>query len=132
MSEILKNKLWVAVTNSRTLETTEKYEHSYACADHCLIISPEQPEGFEEVDGELAPYLGLDDWGWLWAQSVKLRQEQEKRYAGELRDAQNAFLMRFETALEAARTEGLSDGEEEADEPDTGSAAGADETADRR
>ena len=50
MSEILENKLWAAATNQRTLDTLLKYTHIYACADHCLIISTDRPEGFEEVD----------------------------------------------------------------------------------
>ena len=102
---IPQNRLWAAPTNSRTLETMQRYRNVYACSDHILIIHEDRPKGFEEVDEELAPYLSLDDWAWLWNESERIRREQEQNYHDELTEAREAFLKRFEAALEAARRE---------------------------
>lgn len=99
------NKLWVAQTNSRALALAETHPHAYANADHCLYIASECPYGAVEVTDALIPYLTESDWAWIYAESDKIRQEQEEQYHEEIQRAQEEFLARFEKELKAAGDE---------------------------
>lgn len=101
------NKLWVAQTNSLALALAETHPHAYANADHCLYIGAEKPEGAVEVTDALIPYLTESDWAWIYAESDKIRQEQEELYHEEIQRAQEEFLARFEKELKAAGDEAL-------------------------
>lgn len=96
------NKLWVAQTNSLALALAEAHPHAYANADHCLYIASECPYGAVEVTDALIPYLTESDWAWIYAESDKIRQEQEEQYHEEIQRAQEEFLARFEKELKAA------------------------------
>ena len=96
------NKLWVAQTNSLALALAETHPHAYANADHCLYIASECPYGAVEVTDALIPYLTESDWAWIYAESDKIRQEQEEQYHEEIQRAQEEFLARFEKELKAA------------------------------
>lgn len=100
------NKLWVAQTNSLALALAETHPHAYANADHCLYIASECPCGAVEVTDALIPYLTESDWAWIYAESDKIRQEQEEQYHEEIQRAQEEFLARFEKELKAAGDEG--------------------------
>lgn len=100
------NKLWVAQTNSLALALAETHPHAYANADHCLYIASECPYGAVEVTDALIPYLTESDWAWIYAESDKIRQEQEEQYHEEIQRAQEEFLARFEKELKAAGDEG--------------------------
>lgn len=99
------NKLWVAQTNSLALALAEAHPHAYANADHCLYIASECPYGAVEVTDALIPYLTERDWVWIYAESDKIRQEQEEQYHEEIQRAQEEFLARFEKELKAAGDE---------------------------
>lgn len=99
------NKLWVAQTNSLALALAETHPHAYANADHCLYIATECPYGAVEVTDALIPYLTERDWAWIYAESDKIRQEQEELYREEIQRAQEEFLARFEKELKAAGDE---------------------------
>lgn len=99
------NKLWVAQTNSLALALAETHPHAYANADHCLYIATECPYGAVEVTDALIPYLTESDWAWIYAESDKIRQEQEELYREEIQRAQEEFLARFEKELKAAGDE---------------------------
>lgn len=109
------NKLWVAQTNSLALALAECHPHAYANADHCLYIATECPYGAVEVTDALIPYLTESDWAWIYAESDKIRQEQEEQYHEEIQRAQEEFLARFEADLKSAIAEG-ENGEPEKDE----------------
>jgi hypothetical protein len=94
------NKLWVLPTTAEALEIVSERPHSYGNADHCLFIGPEGPEGSREVDEELAGYLTEADWRWIYAESDKIRAEQEAIYRKKAEEARDAFLKRFDAELE--------------------------------
>ena len=102
---MIANKLWVAQTNSLALALAEAHPHAYANADHCLYIASECPYGAVEVTDALIPYLTERDWVWIYAESDKIRQEQEEQYHEEIQRAQEEFLARFEKELKAAGDE---------------------------
>lgn len=105
MTDIKKNRLWGLTPTSENLNNAQGYPHSYACADHCLVISPEEPDGAMEIREELYKYLTNDDWDWIFRESDKIRLEQEETYSAEIRAAQKEFLAKFEEQLRARKAE---------------------------
>ena len=95
-----KNKLWVMATDAEALQIVFEHPHSHGNADHCLFIGPEGPEGSREVIGELTEYLTSADWRWIYAESDKIRAEQEAEARKRLDAEREAFLRRFENELE--------------------------------
>lgn len=116
-----KNKLWALATSPEALRLTERYPHSMADEDHCLIIAPERPEGAVEMDDELLRLMPATDWAWLMDESRKIYREQAEEYHGELMAAMDGFFERFEKALLKARAEGTDS--EQKTENGTGGAA---------
>lgn len=102
---IPKNKLWVYPTNNENFRKAREFPHFSANSDHILIISDTKPEGAVEVTEKLRGYLGLSDWQWIYAESEKIRREQEEMYKDEIAAAQNEFLKDFRIELEKARRE---------------------------
>lgn len=95
-----ENKLWAMVTSAEALEIAGKHPHGYGNADHCLFIGPDGPEGSREVTGELVEYLTSADWRWIYAESDKIRAEQEAQARKRLDEEREAFLKRFDQELE--------------------------------
>ena len=100
-----ENKLWVLPTTNAALAQCLATPHSYGNADHCLFIGPEGPAGSREVTGELVEYLTDADWRWIYAESDKIRAEQEELYRAKLENERKAFLRRFDAELEKAMAE---------------------------
>ena len=95
-----ENKLWVLPTSVKALELCAKTAHSYGNADHCLFIGPEGPEGSAEVAGELTACLSAADWRWIYAESDKIREEQETAYREKIAQEQKNFFDRFRAELQ--------------------------------
>lgn len=117
-----ENKLWVLPTTSQALEECENRPHSYGNADHCLFIGPGGPAGSREVTGDLVEYLTDADWRWIYAESDRIRAEQEAIYRARLEKEQEAFFRRFDAELENELTGGTSG------EPEAGKNGGSAET----
>lgn len=99
-----ENKLWVLPTTNAALAQCLATPHSYGNADHCLFIGPDGPAGSREVTGELVEYLTDADWRWIYAESDKIRAEQEELYRAKLENERKAFLQRFDAELEKELT----------------------------
>lgn len=95
-----KNKLWAMPTSAEALAIVAEHPHGYGNADHCLLIGPDGPKGSREVTGELAEYLTGADWRWIYAESEKIRAEQEAQARERLNAEREAFLRRFDAELE--------------------------------
>lgn len=100
-----KNKLWVLPTTAKALEECEIRPHSYGNADHCLFIGPEGPASSREVTGDLVEYLTDADWRWIYAESDKIRAEQEAIYQAKVEKEREDFLKRFDEELKKAMAE---------------------------
>lgn len=100
-----ENKLWVLPTTAAALEECEIRPHSYGNTDHCLFIGPEGPLGSREVTGDLVEYLTDADWRWIYAESDKIRAEQEAIYREKVKEQREAFLKRFDEELQKAMAE---------------------------
>lgn len=100
-----KNVLWAAPTSAETIEAAERSAHGYACADHCLIIAPDRPEGYTEVTEALGSLLTMDDWRWILSESDSIRREQEESYHRKQLYEQERFLTRFIEALKEEKRE---------------------------
>lgn len=99
------NKLWAMPTSAEALDAVSEHPHAYGNADHCLFIGPEAVAGSREVTEELAAFLTDADWRWIYAESDKIRAEQEAIYRVKVEDERKAFLKRFDAELEKAMAE---------------------------
>ena len=99
MTDIPLNRLWAMATTTVTMEIAQKFPSHYCNDDHCLVISPEHPEGAREVDEKLLPLLTVEDLDWIYRESDRIREEQEEKYRAELETRQKEFLSRFEANL---------------------------------
>ena len=109
-----KNRLWAAVSDAEHRITAERYAHSYANNDHCLIISPDAPRGFTEVGEELGRLLTADDWRWLLREADLIRREQEEKLHKTLIYEQERFIERFLAALKEETEAGPDEQKEKA------------------
>ena len=112
MTDIPLNRLWAMATSPKAMNTAQTFDHHYCNDDHCLVISPERPEGAREVDEKLLPLLTVEDLNWIYRESDRIREEQEEKYRAELETRQKEFLSRFEANLKE-RQEMSADGRTE-------------------
>ena len=102
MTELKLNKVWGCITTSSAIERLSKYPFFFANADHCLVISDEQPDGTVEMTGEYLERFGEDDWQWINTVIDDVRKEQLESYpdlAEEKEKAEEEFAERFRQSL---------------------------------
>ena len=112
MTHIPLNRLWAMATSPKAMNTAQTFDHHYCNDDHCLVISPERPEGAREVDEKLLPLLTVEDLNWIYRESDRIREEQEEKYRREWEKCQKDFLAKFEANLKE-RQEMSADGRTE-------------------
>lgn len=112
MTDIPLNRLWAFATSAKAMNTAQKFGHHYCNDDHCLVISPERPEGAREVDEKLLPLLTAEDLCWIYREAGRIREEQQEKYRREWEKCQKDFLAKFEANLKE-RQEMSADGRTE-------------------
>ena len=112
MTDIPLNRLWAMATSPKAMNTAQTFDHHYCNDDHCLVISPERPEGAREVDEKLLPLLTAEDLCWVYREADRIREEQQEKYRREWEKCQKAFLAKFEANLKE-RQEMSADGRTE-------------------
>lgn len=112
MTDIPLNRLWAMATSPKAMNTAQTFDHHYCNDDHCLVISPERPEGAREVDEKLLPLLTAEDLCWIYREADRIREEQQEKYRREWEKCQKGFLAKFEANLKE-RQEMSADGRTE-------------------
>lgn len=112
MTELPRYRLWAMLPTGDNLKKAAQYKRSYANSDHVLIISEDAPAGAVELKEEYYSLLKQEDWAWIYAESDRIRREQEEQYHDELIKRQEDFLKRFEEGLKARKAEMLNGGTE--------------------
>jgi hypothetical protein len=102
MSELRKNRIWGCITTSEAIERLSSYEYFFANANHCLVISDEQPKGTVLMTEEFIERFKTDDWMWIDSIIDSIRREQLEKYpelAEEKNKSDEEFLKRFRQGL---------------------------------
>ena len=102
MTELRKNKIWGCITTSDAVERLSKYKYFFANANHCLVISDEQPDGTVQMTDEFIERFKADDWQWIDSVIDEVRREQiEKnpKLAEKVEKDNEEFLKRFRQGL---------------------------------
>ena len=102
MTELKKNKIWGCITTSEAVECLRNYKYFFANADHCLVISTEQPKGTVLMTDEFIKRFKADDWQWLESVLDEVRQEQidNNPELAEKKEKENeSFLNKFRQGL---------------------------------
>lgn len=112
MTDIPLNRLWAMATSPKAMNIAQTFDHHYCNDDHCLVISPERPEGAREVDEKLLLLLTAEDLCWIYREADRIREEQQEKYRREWEKCQKDFLAKFEANLKE-RQEMSADGRTE-------------------
>lgn len=102
MTEFKKNKIWGCITTNEAIERLSEYKFFFANANHCLVISDEQPEGTVEMTDEFIKRFKEDDWMWITSIIDLVRKEQidnNPNLAKEMEKQNEEFLARFRKGL---------------------------------
>lgn len=102
MSELRKNRIWGCITTSEAIERLSSYKYFFANANHCLVVSDEQPEGTVLMTEEFIERFKEDDWLWIDTIIDGIRREQLDKYpeiAEEKNKSDEEFLKRFRQGL---------------------------------
>ena len=102
MTEFKKNKIWGCITTSEAIDRLCGYKYFFANANHCLVISDEQPEGTVEMTDEFMKRFQMDDWAWIFSVVDFVRKEQldkNPELAEEMEKKNEEFLDRFHKGL---------------------------------
>lgn len=108
MTEFKKNKIWGCITTTEAIERLCEYKYFFANANHCLVISDEQPEGTVEMTEEFIERFKEDDWLWLTSVIDMVRKDQIDNYpelAEEQEKINEEFLKNFRKGLTEWRAE---------------------------
>ena len=99
MTDIPLNRLWAMAPSPTAMNTAQTFDHHYCNDDHCLVISPEHPEGAREVDEKLLPLLTAEDLCWIYREADRIREEQQEKYRRVRDSCHKDFLAKFEATI---------------------------------
>lgn len=102
MTELRKNKIWGCITTSEAINRLSSYKYFFANANHCLVISDEQPEGTVLMTDEFIKRFKADDWLWIDSVIDEVRREQLEKnpeLAEKKKEEEKDFLNRFRQGL---------------------------------
>lgn len=102
MTELRKNKIWGCITTSEAINCLSSYKYFFANANHCLVISDEQPEGTVLMTDEFIKRFKADDWLWIDSVIDDVRREQLEKnpeLAEKKKEEEEDFLKRFRQGL---------------------------------